>query len=153
MNKIVWPLLASALMMHAGLSMAADPMPAPAAPVTMPKHTAKLDADGDGFVSREEAQASKHMNAHFNEVDTDRDGRLSAAEMQAYHDNHQPKAGKAGKSPKSFSKLASNGDQVITRDEASKSAKSLAAFEAADTDKDGRVTLQEAQAYRQTHAK
>lgn len=153
MNKIAWPLLASALLLHAGLSLAADPMPAPGAPAALPKHTAKLDTNGDGFVSREEAQASKHMAAHFNEADTDRDGRLSAAEMQAYHDTHQPKAGKAAKTPKSFSKLDTNGDQVITRDEAAKSAKFLAAFDAADTDKDGRVTPQEAQAYRQAHGK
>jgi EF hand len=150
MNKIVWPLVASVLLMHAGLSMAADPMPAPVAAVPQPKHANKLDADGDGFVSREEAQASKHVSARFNAVDTDRDGRLSAAEIKTYQDSHPSKA---GKSPKGFSKLDANGDQVITRDEASKSAKSLAAFEAADTDKDGRVTLQEAQAYRQTHAK
>lgn len=40
-----------------------------------------LDANGDGFITREEFAAP--MNQHFSQMDTDGDGRISTAELQA----------------------------------------------------------------------
>ena len=42
-----------------------------------------LDADGDGLVSREEAQRNPQMAATFDASDTNRDGKLSRDEIKA----------------------------------------------------------------------
>ena len=47
---------------------------------------------------------------------------------------------------KGMDKLDTNQDGVITRDEAAKSKKMASRFDAADADKDGRLTEQEAKA-------
>ena len=39
-----------------------------------------LDANSDGFVSKEEAKASKEVIEEWNEIDTDRNGVLSSSE-------------------------------------------------------------------------
>lgn len=43
-----------------------------------------LDADGDGFVSREEAQANDVLSAEFHVLDSDGDGRLSREEAASW---------------------------------------------------------------------
>jgi hypothetical protein len=45
--------------------------------------TGSLDANKDGFVSREEAKASADVGARFNQLDKDSDGKLSAEELNA----------------------------------------------------------------------
>lgn len=40
-----------------------------------------LDANKDGFVSREEAKASASISSRFNELDKDHDGKLSTQEL------------------------------------------------------------------------
>jgi hypothetical protein len=42
------------------------------------------DTNGDGFVTREEAQAYPLLAEHFDAVDANKDGRLDAAEMDAH---------------------------------------------------------------------
>jgi len=44
----------------------------------------RLDANRDGFVSREEAAAARGLS--FSELDKDNDGKLSAAELRAWRD-------------------------------------------------------------------
>ncbi|HEX4333073.1 MAG TPA: EF-hand domain-containing protein [Usitatibacter sp.] len=49
----------------------------------------KLDTDGDGRISRAEAQAAPRLAAHFDELDTNKDGFLSADELKAAR-GHRP---------------------------------------------------------------
>ena len=42
----------------------------------------KLDANGDGWVSKAEAAARREVSAGFPKADTNRDGRLSFAEVE-----------------------------------------------------------------------
>ncbi len=44
---------------------------------------AMLFANGDGLVSRDEAQRNPEVVAKFDAIDTNRDGKLSRDEMQA----------------------------------------------------------------------
>jgi EF hand len=52
------------------------------APQDRPEAFRKLDADGDGWISRKEAAAQPEVAANFDEADRDRDGRLSLAEFE-----------------------------------------------------------------------
>ena len=40
-----------------------------------------LDANKDGFISRDEARGNSNLSRQFDELDKDRDGRLSPAEL------------------------------------------------------------------------
>src|SRR4051795_4616489 len=47
----------------------------------------KVDKDGDGSISREEAQANApRMAQHFDEIDANHDGKVSAEELKAHHE-------------------------------------------------------------------
>jgi Ca2+-binding EF-hand superfamily protein len=50
----------------------------------------KLDADGDGRISRAEAQASPRLAAHFDELDVNKDGFLTPDEMKAARGHRPP---------------------------------------------------------------
>ncbi|HSO06185.1 MAG TPA: hypothetical protein VLW45_03040 [Pelomicrobium sp.] len=41
-----------------------------------------IDKDGDGMISRAEAQSSPSVHASFDELDTNRDGKLTPRELQ-----------------------------------------------------------------------
>ncbi len=43
----------------------------------------RLDTNGDGLISREEAAAARGVARHFDQADTNRDGALSAAEFES----------------------------------------------------------------------
>ncbi len=43
----------------------------------------RLDANGDGLISREEAAPARGVARHFDQADTNRDGSLSAPEFEA----------------------------------------------------------------------
>jgi hypothetical protein len=43
-----------------------------------------LDLDGDGTVSRAEAQGDLNFTPRFDDMDIDRDGRVTAAELQRF---------------------------------------------------------------------
>jgi Ca2+-binding EF-hand superfamily protein len=71
---------------------------------------ARLDKDGDGFLSQEERMAakmtkrSKRAHHYFSKIDANSDGMISADENRASAD-------------RMFTKMDKNGDQVITQDE------------------------------------
>jgi Ca2+-binding EF-hand superfamily protein len=50
----------------------------------------KLDTDGDGRISRAEAQAAPRLAAHFDEIDTNKDGFLTPDALKAAHGRRQP---------------------------------------------------------------
>ncbi len=55
-------------------------------------HWKKLDTDGDGRISRAEAQAgAPRLAEHFDQLDTNKDGFLTPDELAAAHARHHPK--------------------------------------------------------------
>jgi len=60
----------------------------------------KVDTDGDGTISRQEAEANApRLAKHFDQIDTDHDGTISRAELKAarkamHERHHQQGAGK-----------------------------------------------------------
>lgn len=68
----------------------------------------RVDTNGDGTITREEAQAAR--GAHFARLDTNGDGMISAEEFGARTDDH-------------FSRMDLNGDGEVTREEAQQARK------------------------------
>jgi hypothetical protein len=53
----------------------------------------RLDADGDGFITRDEAAGRPVLQKRFDEIDTNKDQRLSREELRAARRQHrEPKA-------------------------------------------------------------
>ncbi|MDZ7812165.1 MAG: hypothetical protein U5L74_03215 [Ideonella sp.] len=103
-----------------------------------------LDKDGDKRISRDEAQGHPMMAKHFDQMDDDKDGFLNAKEVRGF--------AKASKG-KGFNKLDANDDKVLTREEVAHNPKLAKRFEAADADKDGKLTQEEAKNFRLDHKK
>lgn len=157
--------LATATLLVSGWALAADPV-APVAPVAQPApmaapagkaaKAAKMDTNGDGSISREEAQAHGKLASRFDSLDTDKNGSLSSAEMKAHKEQHVGKPGKmdkADKPGKHVAGLDTNGDQLISREEAAKNPKMARHFDQADTNKDGQLSTDEIAAARQSRGK
>ncbi|TDM08396.1 MAG: hypothetical protein C4K60_02770 [Ideonella sp. MAG2] len=103
-----------------------------------------LDKDGDKRISRDEAQGHAMLSKHFDQMDDDKDGFLNAKEVRSFARAHKGKG---------FDKVDKNNDNVITRDEVANNPKLAKRFDAADTDKDGKLTKEEAKAYHHDHKK
>ena len=69
-----------------------------------------LDANGDGAITREEAQAPQLQR--FTETDTNNDGAVSFEEMEAAHERRQ-----AERRVKRFERMDANSDGVLSADE------------------------------------
>ena len=95
-------------------------------------HRAKLDTNGDGNLSREEAQASPRLASQFDTVDTNKDGLLSAEELRAAWKHHGHRAN-----------LDSNSDGVVSREEAQSAPRLAQRFDTIDTDRSGTLSKDE----------
>ncbi|HEX7558960.1 MAG TPA: EF-hand domain-containing protein, partial [Usitatibacter sp.] len=51
----------------------------------------KLDTDGDGRISRAEAQAAPRLAANFDAIDANKDGFITMEELAAAHAKRAPK--------------------------------------------------------------
>ena len=71
-----------AALLAAGAAFAQTPT-APASSTTGAQSTdySKLDANGDGMISKEEAKADPALAAQFGELDADKNGTLSSSEL------------------------------------------------------------------------
>lgn len=100
----------------------------------------ELDPDGDGFISRAEAQVG--FDQRFQELDRDRDGRIARTEFMAPRsaDERPGDPAVAGRAQQ-FGELDGDRDGVISRVEAQRSFEQR--FSAVDRDGDGRIPLRE----------
>jgi hypothetical protein len=157
MNRPTLVALAAAFALLAPVAQAQAQPPAPsaapappAAPAEKPQRLSsdkfqQIDTNHDGAISREEAGAAPMLSSRFDEVDSDKDGRVLPAELKAYAKTHRNSMDGA-KGMKGRNKLDANQDGEVTRDEVAGHPKALAKFDAADTDKDGRLSREEARA-------
>jgi Ca2+-binding EF-hand superfamily protein len=132
---------------------------------------AKADENRDGAVTKAEVEASREKRAaemrarHFDRIDANKDGSISRAEFDAGHEARKakmadPKAGEAGmrghrhRGPagmhrgvgRMLERQDANKDGKVTLAEATTSA--LAHFDEVDANRDGTLSAEERQAYR-----
>lgn len=98
------------------------------------KHFAEKDADKDGKLSR--AEVAKMPDAVFARIDANHDGFLTPDELAQAHGGHGEKR---------FLRADTNGDGLISRDEAL--ARSDKRFARLDTNGDGVLTQEEMSAH------
>lgn len=139
------PLAALALALALPTARAADPVTSQPAPQTVPPgpahkgaaHFKQLDTNGDGSLSREEAQAAPGLSKQFDTLDADKNGQITPKEMMA---QAKSKAGEA------FAKLDADSSGSISRTEAAGAPRLAARFDELDADKDGQLSPEELRA-------
>lgn len=94
-----------------------------------------LDADGDGAITREEADAPRLE--HFASIDSDGDGVLTLAEMEAAHERRM-----AERRAERFARMDADGDGTVSLDEFS-GPRSDRRFGRADANDDGVISAEE----------
>ena len=100
---------------------------------------ARLDANGDGELSREEA--SRMHEERFTKLDTDGNGALSEAELAAGRLGHTDPAARAAHQAKRFARLDADGDGLLSPDEAKRMPEAV--FQKLDSDSDGALSAEE----------
>ncbi len=108
----------------------------------------QADSDGDGAVSRAEAEkALPHLAQRFDRVDANKDGRVTLEEV-----NVARKAAMQAHFEQRFKRADSNSDGKISRAEAEQAMPRLVRhFDRIDADKDGQVTIEEMATARKAH--
>ncbi len=105
----------------------------------------KADTNGDGLVSKAEAQANPRLAKNFDAIDTNKDGQLSRDEMRAFHEKQKGAH---------YTAIDTNGDGQISKAEAQANAPRLAErFDQLDANKDGQLSKDELAAARGAHGK
>ncbi|MFT3926125.1 MAG: EF-hand domain-containing protein [Myxococcales bacterium] len=102
------------------------------------EHFSDRDANDNGVLERSEVP--RMPEEFFTKLDTDKSGGLSQVEMQAFGPGHHK-----GKHGDKGMRGDSDGDGVVTKAEALAKAKEM--LTKFDTNKDGKVTREEAQAF------
>lgn len=130
------------LFIAAGASAQPTSAPPDHAP-TPHQHRATLDKDGDGAVSREEAQDKKRLSAHFDAIDGNKDGKLSKEEMQTFHAAMHKKHKAAF--DQRFKEADKDSDGALSKPEVenAKMPGLSAHFDKADANQDGKISKDE----------
>jgi len=106
-----------------------------------------MDANKDGFVTREEAKDYPMLSAQFDAADANKDGKLDGAEMNAHREAMHGQMRAHGE--ERWKAADTDGDAAISRDEAKVAMPRLAAeFDRLDANADGKVTRDEMRAVR-----
>ena len=100
----------------------------------------ELDANGDGSVSMEEANA--YLDAKFAEQDTDGDGMISAEEFKNAIIAHRAEMIEKH-SERMLNRLDDNDDGMLTKDEIIPANRFEKMFERLDSDDDGSISKEE----------
>jgi len=103
----------------------------------------KLDADGDGRISRAEAAAHAAFAERFAQADRNRDGYLVRSELEALRAQHRAErqAGHKARIEASFAKADANRDGKLSRAEIETGMPRMArAFNYLDENRDGYLT-------------
>jgi hypothetical protein len=108
----------------------------------------KLDADGDGAISADEAKEHPRMGDHFAEIDGDGDGKLTQAELVTFKKAHHGERGHRKGPPEDHAKrviehLDTDGDGKVSTAEAGEKPHLAERFADIDGDGDGQLTEQE----------
>jgi hypothetical protein len=74
---------ALAAVLSAPVAFAQDYPSTAAEPAAQSVDYSKLDVNGDGKISKDEASADATLSAKFSELDTDKNGALSSTELSA----------------------------------------------------------------------
>lgn len=106
------------------------PAASPATPAAAGRHGMRIDANGDGVVSRQEAASFPRMAEKFDQIDADKDGKLSNSELQAWRGQMRQGRG--------------HGDRVADPERQARMAERRnACFDKADTDHNGQLSREE----------
>ncbi len=122
----------------------------------------QLDIDGDGSVSKSEAEkGAPRLAEHFAQIDANSDGKLTQEEMcnamqarreQCRQDPERCRADMKQRFDAAWKQADTDGDGALSRSEAEKGMPRLARhFDKIDTDHDSRVTTAEMDAARARH--
>lgn len=144
--------LASLFVLAAGPVLA---QPAELDPVTT---VVRMDANHDGWVSREEWLASGADDASFTAIDADKDGRVTVAELRAYRaanaKTDAERAALKAENPKFDPEITirmadTNRDGGVSEEEwVAYGGHGGAGFAPIDANHDGKITVEELTAYR-----
>lgn len=117
------------------------------------QHFQRLDQDGNGAISREEAKTHPRMEKGFEAMDANQDGQVTEAEYRDYAkarmEQHREKAKTEMKAR--WDKADANGDGALSREEAKSTPPIAKHFDEMDTDKNGQVSTQEIAGYMKAH--
>ncbi|MEQ9314901.1 MAG: EF-hand domain-containing protein [Henriciella sp.] len=111
----------------------------------------KLDTNGDGAISKAEADAAKA--ARFAEADANGDGGLTMAELEAFHEAERERRREEMKQ-RMFARADANSDGVISIDEfdlRGRGGEDM--FDRIDADDDGILTAEELEEMKGHHGK
>lgn len=101
----------------------------------------QLDANHDGWISRQEASANPNPARRFDTIDTNHGGRISRTEMNAF------RRMRAAQFLERFQRADVNHDGALSRTEARAMPHVARYFDYIDANHDGKVTPREIQAF------